>query len=384
MNGGTEMPDLFSFLTDFTIRNVALGAALLGITSGVLGSFALLRQQSLLGDTLSHAALPGVTLGFLVAGSRQTVPILIGALLSGALAALLVILLTRRSRLKTDAALGTALSLFFAIGLVLLTYIQNQNNAGQAGLDAFLFGQAASILPSDLIVMGGVTVLALVLVTSLWKEFKVMTFDPEFAGSLGFPVLALEIIMTVMIAFAIVIGLQMVGVVLMASMIIAPAAAARQWSKTLGQMVALSALFGALSGLSGALISATQRGLATGPLIVIAASMIVLVSLFFAPNRGLLWAALESRRNALQLRSKQVLVDLYQLAEQHHDPAYPSEIGMMRSYYGQNPTRLLKRLEARGLVQADKHMQEEGQHWTLTATGYEEAQTVLATLGRQS
>ena len=92
------MLDLFAFLNDFTIRNVATGAALLGVTSGVLGCFALLRQQSLLGDTLSHAALPGVALGFLVAGSRQTVPILTGALLSGALAALLVILLTRRSR----------------------------------------------------------------------------------------------------------------------------------------------------------------------------------------------------------------------------------------------------------------------------------------------
>ena len=374
------MSEILVFLNDFTLRNVALGAALLGVTSGVLGCFALLRQQSLLGDTLSHAALPGVALGFLAAGSRQTIPILLGALLSGALAALLVILLTRRSRLKTDAALGIALSVFFAIGLVLLTFIQGQNNAGQAGLDAFLFGQAASILPSDIVVMALVTAFALLLVAGFWKEFQIMTFDPEFGGSLGMPVLALEILMTVMIAFAIVIGLQLVGVVLMASMLIAPAAAARQWSRTLAQMVGLSALFGALSGVSGALISATQRGLATGPLIVIMASLIVLLSLFFAPNRGLVWGALEARRNHLRLRSQQVLVDLYKLAQLHENPQYPSEIGMISSYYGQNPTRLLRRLESRGLVKSSEHMREEGEHWLLTSAGQREAEAMLESL----
>ena len=371
-------------LFDFTLRNVTLGAALLGVASGVLGAFALLREQSLLGDTLSHAALPGVALGFLVAGTRQTVPILAGALLSGALAALLIVLLTRRSRLKTDAALGIALSVFFALGLVLLTFIQRQNNAGQAGLDAFLFGQAASLLPRDVAVMAVVTLLALLLVLGLWKEFKAVTFDPGFARSLGFPVLALDIIMTVMIALAIVIGLQMVGVVLMASMIIAPAAAARQWSRTLGQMVTLAALFGALSGVMGALLSATRRGLATGPLIVIAASAIVLFSLFFAPERGLLWAALQARRDRLTLRSQQVLVDLFKLSRRHDDPAYGSEIGMIESYYGQNPTQLLKRLERRGLVTPTQHMLEEGAHWALTPAGYQEAERIIKSFGSPS
>ena len=377
------MLELLAFLGDFTLRNVMLGAALLGVTSGVLGCFATLRQQSLLGDTLSHAALPGVVLGFLVAGSRQLLPILIGALISGALAALFMILLTRRSRLKTDAALGSALSIFFAIGLVLLTYVGNQNNAGQAGLDAFLFGQAASILPSDVLVMAVISSFALGLVIIFWKEFQVMTFDPGFAASLGFPVLILEIGMTVMIAFAIVIGLQLVGVVLMASMLIAPAAAARQWSKTLVQMVWLAAFFGALSGVVGSLISAVQRGLATGPLIIIVASLIVLVSLLLAPERGLIWATFEARRNNFQLHSQQILVDLYKLSQQHHDPAYLSELGMLNSYYGHNTLWLLKRLETKGFVKADTHMREEGMHWQLTPSGLEEAERALANLGRQ-
>ena len=136
------MTEFFTLLSDFTIRNVALGATLLGVSSGVLGSFAVLRKQSLLGDMLSHAALPGIVLGFMIAGSRQLLPLLLGALVSGTIASLFMLLLIKRSRLKTDAALGSALSFFFAIGIVLLTHIQYTPSANQAGLTGFLFGQA--------------------------------------------------------------------------------------------------------------------------------------------------------------------------------------------------------------------------------------------------
>src|SRR5690606_26234126 len=147
---------------------------LLGIICGVLGSFAVLRRQSLLGDTLSHAALPGVCLGFMIAGTRHIGSILVGALVTGALAALLMLVLTRNSRLKTDAGLGIGLSVFCAIGVVLLTHIQASGNAAQGGLDSFLFGQAAAILRSDLWIMGGITVMAIGLVAAFWKEFKLV------------------------------------------------------------------------------------------------------------------------------------------------------------------------------------------------------------------
>jgi manganese/zinc/iron transport system permease protein len=260
------MDALMALFQDYTVQNVALGAALLGISSGVLGSFAVLRQQSLLGDTLSHAALPGVCLGFIVAGTRQLGSILLGALLTGALAALLMLLLTRRSRLKTDAGLGVTLSVFFAVGIVLLTYIQGTNNASQGGLDSFLFGQAAAILRSDLYVMGGITLFALALVATFWKEFKLVTFDPAFAGSLGLPVTVLEVLLTVMTALAVVIGLQMVGVVLMAAMIIAPAVAARQWSNRLEGMVILAAAIGAAGGCSAASLVLPDVACRPGPL----------------------------------------------------------------------------------------------------------------------
>lgn len=358
---------------DFTIRTVALGAVLLGIASGVLGCFAVLRQQSLLGETLSHAALPGVALGFLLAGGRQLGPMLLGALLTGVLAALVVVLLSRRSRLKTDATLGIVLSVSFAVGVVLLTYIANRDFAGQAGLDAFLFGQTAAMLPSDVALMAWITVFALALVLAFWKEFKVVSFDPGYSGSLGLPVLVLEVLMTLMLTLAIIIGLQQVGVVLMAAMLIAPAVAARQWAKDLGSMVALAALFGAVSGLAGTLVSASARGLATGPLIVLAASLLVVASLLFAPERGLLstaWRAYRARRN---LPQQQVLIDLYRLAVAHQEPGYPVEQGMLVSLYSFDPGAVLTRLGRQGLVRPVSHEPTGQVHWVLTEAGYRQA-----------
>lgn len=369
-------------LSDYTIQNVVIGAALLGLISGVLGSFAVLRKQSLLGDTLSHAALPGVCLGFIVAGTRQMGSILVGALVTGTLAALLVLLLTRNSRLKTDAGLGIALSLFFAFGVVLLTYIQGMNNASQGGLDSFLFGQAAATLRSDLWVMGGITMAALVLVTALWKEFKLVSFDPQFAASSGLPVVTLEVVLTVMVSLAVVVGLQMVGVVLMASMVIAPAVAARQWSHRLGSMVTLAAVIGVASGVGGALLSALGRGLATGPLIILSVSTIVVISLLFAPGRGFLWEAIRTWKGRRRLRAQQVLTTLYQLAMRHKDTGYRSQQGMVDTYHGIGTRVVLAKLQRRGLVELRAHGSAQEAGWELTPAGVVEAERILDQLGK--
>lgn len=278
------------------VQTVLLGAALLGAISGMLGAFALLRRQSLIGDALAHAALPGICLGFLIAGGRELGSILAGAFFTGTLAALVMMVIIRTTRLKTDAALGIVLSVFFAVGVVLLTHLQSQGGAASAGLNTFLFGQAAAILRSDLWIMGGVGLATLALVAGLWKEFKLVSFDPDFARASGLPVTALEGLLTIMVALAIVVGLQLVGVVLMVALLIAPAAAARQWTTSLGAMVVLSALIGAASGAGGALISAFSRGLATGPVVVLLATGAVVVSLMLAPGRGLLWQGWAARR----------------------------------------------------------------------------------------
>lgn len=291
--------DLFS---DYTFQTVALGSALLGLISGVLGSFAVLRRQSLLGDGISHSALPGVVLGFLVLGSKNIETLLLGAFISGLLAALLIVGVVRHTRVKFDSALALVLSVFFGLGLVLLTYVQKIPNSNQAGLKRFIFGQASTLLKRDISLMLICGVLLLALVLLFWKEFKVFTFDPDFAQSLGFSPKKLNLLLSFMIVLNIIIGLQTVGVILMSAMLITPAVAAHQWTNRLWVMVVLSALFGAVSGVVGTAFSSLVPKLPTGPSIVVCISSIAIISLLFAPGRGVLYKIYQRRKNKAMYR----------------------------------------------------------------------------------
>jgi len=288
---------LRDLLFDYTIRNVALGSAILGVMGGVLGCFAVLRRQSLLGDALAHATLPGVCLAFLLTGTRAPVALMLGAAAAALVGGLAISLVVGRTRIKQDAALGIVLSVFFGLGTVLLSYIGGTGDAAQSGLDRFIFGQAAAIVAGDVLAMGSLAIAALVVVALLFKEFKLLSFDPAFAASLGHPVGPLGLLLTALIVAAIVVGIQAVGVVLMAAMLITPAVAARQWTERLGIMLAVSGLFGAASGVAGALVSASGQNLPTGPLIVLVATGILLLSLLLGRSRGFVWTALRDRRN---------------------------------------------------------------------------------------
>lgn len=352
-------------LSDYTFQNVVIGASLLGLISGPLGCFAVLRRQSLLGDAISHAALPGVCLSFIITGSRDIGGVIIGSLATGSLAALTMLLLTRKSRLKTDAALGICLSIFFAVGIVLLTYIQGTNNASQGGLEAFLFGQAAATLRSDLWIMGSITLVTLTLLAVFWKQAKLVTFDGQYARSLGMPVNAIEAALTAMVALAVVVGLQMVGVILMAAMIVAPAAAARQWSRHLGGMLVIAAGIGIVSGVSGATISTLSRGLATGPLVILTATAIVIISLALAPGRGLLWGFIKHYRQKEALQKQQLLYALYK---------HPNASRHYRATFGVR--RVLSQLKRQGYLIRSP---DGGTGWALTSRGEKAAKQVVAT-----
>ena len=355
---------------DYTLRTVALGAGTLGIVAGALGTYAVLRRQSLLGDAISHAALPGIVLAFILTGTRSTLVLVLGAALAGWLGTLVVMTVVRHSRLPEDSALGIVLSVFFGAGLVLLTYVQKLPDASQAGLDRFLFGQAATMLERDVIVIAALGALALLAVFVFWKEFKLLSFDPEFGASLGMPMRTIDILLTTFLVIAIVIGLQTVGVVLMSAMVIAPAAAARQWTNSLSVMVLLSALFGAIAGVTGAVISSSAVHVPTGPTIVLAATTLVLISMAVAPERGLLWASVQRRRQRHQIRADAVLGDLYALAGQHegehaHDVTVLEAMRLGRT----DVRRALGVLEERGLARRDG-----ASGWTITPAGRTEAE----------
>ena len=366
---------MLDLLTDFTFRTVAIGAALLGMVSGGLGAFAVLRRQSLLGDAVSHAALPGIAIAFLLTGTKVSALLMLGALVAGWLGTLCVMGITRTTRISYDSALGLVLSVFFGIGLVLLTVIQRQPNANQAGLSSFLFGQAAALVTSDLITMAVLGGIVLVLLAVFWKEFVILAFDEEFGQSLGFPMRRLDILLTTLLVIAIVIGLQAVGVVLMSAMLIAPAAAARQWTDRLGTMVILGGFFGALSGVSGAFLSSTITRLPTGPTIVLCVSIIVFISLVASPRRGLVMRWLRHRRQVKSLGLEAVLLDLYALAQQHGQPDHPHEETALAVM---NPYGVPVRYSLEQLLRRAWVSQPQPGFWALTAMGHRHAQGLIA------
>lgn len=275
------------FVLDYTLKIVILGTSILGAVSGTVGAFAMLRKQSLLGDAISHAALPGICIIFLLTQTKSTLWLLLGALIAGWIGTWIMTLVVTKTRLKQDAALGVILSVFFGFGLMLLTIIQKIPNANQAGLHKYLFGNASTLLKHDVLTMSILSLIVLSAISIFWKEFKLLTFDRDYAFSLGFSTVKLDLFLVSLTVCGIVLGLQTVGVVLMSAMLIAPAVAARQWTNSLEKMVGLSAFMGALSGSIGAVISSYVDRLPTGPTIVLVMSVIVLISLCFAPERGL-------------------------------------------------------------------------------------------------
>ncbi len=362
--------------TDYTLGVISLGTAVLGAICGMLGSFAVLRKQSLLGDAISHASLPGIALAFLFTGTKDTNFLLIGALISGLVGTFWIKSIVRRTRLKTDTALGLILSLFFGLGMLLLTFIQKMPNANQAGLDKYLFGQAATLVASDVWVMTAITGVSLLVLLLFWKELKLLLFDADYTKTLGFNTRFLDILITSFIVLAIVLGLQTVGVVLMSAMLLAPAAAARQWTNSLSTMVVLAAIFGAFSGVFGTAISASQNNLSTGPVIVLVAVVVVLISFIFSPKRGLLFREIRFYRNRKELNLKKTLTFMYRIAQNHKDISHPHAIKILNNFHGFT-RKSLNRLQEEQLIEI------QGNQWALTPKGYEEAARINDKIGKK-
>jgi manganese/zinc/iron transport system permease protein len=188
---------------------------------------------------------------------------------------------------------------------------------------------------------------------------------------LGFNTKFIDILITFFIVLAIVMGLQTVGVVLMSAMLLAPAAAARQWTNSLGVMVFLAAIFGAFSGVFGTAISASQNNLSTGPVIVLVAAVFVLVSFIFSPGRGLLFREIRFRNNRRDLQLKKTLQFMYGIAQDHEDISHPHAIRILNNFQGFTK-KSLQQMEDKDWI----HLS--GQQWALTKRGFEEAKNLFS------
>ena len=281
-------------LEDSNTRTVLLGTGVLGVACGVIGSFAVLRRRALMGDAVAHAALPGVAIAYMVVGERSFWAFMVGALVLGVLASASVSFIRTATRVKEDAAIALAISGFFGVGIVLSRIIQNRPGGNRAGLDSFIFGKAASMTMGDAWLIAAVAAVVLGVLAVLYKEFKLLCFDQSFAASLGRPALGLDLLLMGLICVCTVVGLPAVGVVLMVSLLIIPAVAARFWTQKLAVMLVIAGVLGGASGVVGTALSATlpapasvlTRGWPTGPLITLVAAAFFVVSMLLAPRRG--------------------------------------------------------------------------------------------------
>lgn len=365
--------EFFSF-SDPSIVSVVVGAILLTASSAVVGTFTFLKKKALVGDAVAHSVLPGICLAFILSGTKNPIWMIIGAFLTGWISLMMIDHITTKSKIKEDTAIALILSVFFGIGILMLTNIQHSGNAAQTGLDSFLFGKAAALVGKDLIVFGIVAIVLIVTVGLFFKELKLIAFDSNYAKALGLPVKALDLLLTSLTVLAVVTGIQAVGVVLMAAMLITPAAAARFWTNDVFKMTLIAAIMGGISGVSGAYVSYVAPAMPTGPWIVIIISVIAIVSFFIAPKRGIFARNLQQSKLQRLIMDENLLKELYHLGEKDEDP-YRSrtidEIIEERFFPKKRLKTALRRLKRQGFLEMKKG------RWRYTEAGKIKGQRVV-------
>ncbi|MCI0335813.1 MAG: metal ABC transporter permease [Planctomycetes bacterium] len=346
--------------------NVMLGTALLGATAGTIGTFAVLRRRALVGDMLSHAALPGVCIAFLIMQDRNFVGLSLGALATGLVGILVIAILTRWTRTKEDAAIGIVLSTWFGAGMVLLSVAQRQTTGYPAGLKSYLLGEAAGIGRGDVQLIALVALICLAIVSVLYKEFKLLSFDVDFATAQGWPTLVLDLVMMGTLAVVTIVGLPICGVILMAALIILPGASARFWTNRLGRLLVIAAIAGAAAGVIGTFLGSPlpkqllgielfdNTKYPPGPLIVLTAATFFLFSMLFAPQRGVLATAAAELQLRQRIAREHLLRALYEISEPYlpERPAVAeAQVLAQRSWRRWWVDWWLSRLRKRGLIE---------------------------------
>ena len=365
------LPETFRqvlFLRDYNTRLVVLTTALLGVSSGLAGSFLLLRRRSLLGDALSHATLPGIAIAFwalvaMGAGGKALGPLLLGAFLSGTAGIVMVLWIRKLPRIREDTALGIVLSVFYGAGVALLALVQQLPGASAAGLESFIYGKTASLLFTDFLLLAGLAVVVLLVVTLLFKEMQLLAFDEEFAASCGWPVRRLDLLLLMLVCMVTVAGLQAVGLILIIAFLVIPPAAARMWTGELRGLLLVASVIGGISGWCGASVSALAPDMPAGAGIVLSRAIAFILSAIFGTERGLLPRILRYHQLKRRIERQHLLRALYEVRERSDEngrelppaPRPPSvgfaELLRMRSWAPPQLHRLLQRARKEGLLE---------------------------------
>lgn len=332
-----DTQSILSFFTDPILRAPTIGCMLMCLTAGLMGTIVFLRKQSLVGETLSHASYPGIILGLMLSGMLAistsdplfVILTLTGAFLSGLLGLWVMHLMERHLKVSSDAALCFVLAAFFSVGITLASEIQFSFTTLYKQSQTYLYGQAATMTDRHIVIYGILACLVLITLFAFYKELQVMLFDPQFARTIGLRTHSIDGLLFVLIVLAVIVGIRSVGVVLMSGMLIMPPAAARQFTNRLSILLGLSGLFGLLSGFFGNYFSViltdylaqkypqTRLALPTGPMIILVASLICFLALFFAPERGLILRFIRAVHFRYKCIGENVLKALWRLGPQN-------------------------------------------------------------------
>jgi manganese/zinc/iron transport system permease protein len=330
---------------NYNLFVVSIGAGILSLAAGVVGAFTYLRKRALIGDVISHAVLPGIAIAFMLSGVKNPFYFLLGALGSGLLSIGVVDYVHRKSKLKPDAILALTLSVFFGVGIVLLTHIQHSGNAAQSGLDSFLFGKAASMSVLDVYVFSAIAILNVACIVILIRGFSIISFDEDYAIAIGLPVRFLRTFLSVLTVLTVAIGVQAVGVVLMAALLITPTAGARYLTNSIQRMLIYAALFGLASGFLGVFISYSGRGMPTGPWIVVVLSVFATIAILFGKQKGIVARMRQRKANTIKINNENILKDIYKTANEGNEPVAISKLIRIEKYRPVQLNVTLKRLE---------------------------------------
>ncbi len=361
------MSDFIEFisLSNPTVKIVLIGVILISFSSSLVGNFAFLRKRAMLGDAISHSVFPGVCLSFIISGEKDPFMILIYSIVSGLIAMFLIDLIGRHKKVKVETAIGIVLSIFFGLGIMLISYIQSNLGSAQSGLQHFFFGQAAAMSKEDVEVFLYCSLIIAGIIALFYKGLKQVSFDREHAMATGQPVVLLEIILSILTVMAIAIGINAVGVILMAALLITPASTARLWTNRLLPMMLIAGTLSVLAAIGGAFISYKYSGMPTGPWVVVILSFMAFMSILFSPKRGALSRVMSRKKLERKILKENILKTMYKLQEANNSSSGFSlqEINGLKTFDG-------KQLE-RGLnwLKQDNSTQFNQNKWTLTESG---------------
>jgi len=278
--------------------------------------------------------------------------LLLGATVTGVLGVLAVLAIRQSSRIREDAAIGIVLSVFFGAGLALMSVVQSTSTGNAAGLNQFIYGKAASMVTGDAYMIGTVAIVVVFGTILMFKEFRIVCFDQDFAASMGLSVVAVDLLMMGFVVLTTVIGLQAVGLILIVALLIIPAAAARFWTDDLKVMTIFAGGIGAVSGWLGASFSALLPKMPTGAIIVLTAGGLFLFSMVFALRRGILAGAVRRISLRRRIALQHLLRAFAEIEERTGQPTAvdSNELLTMRSWVMRDLRRLANRATGAGLL----------------------------------